>query len=103
MTARSDDGGKPGTGAPVSLWHTFGDQRVPVQDVLLFCRELVWVRVPLELHLYPRGLHGRNPANSLVSEPDRVITKVQSWCTLRSSGLREIEKLGKSMESPCFL
>ena len=64
---------------PVFLWHTFEDQRVPVRGVLLFCRELVRAGVPLELHLYPRGLHGLSLANPLVSGPERVLPKVQSW------------------------
>lgn len=64
---------------PVFLWHTFEDQRVPVRGVLLLCRELVRAGVPLELHLYPRGLHGLSLANPLVSGPERVLPKVQSW------------------------
>ena len=67
---------------PAFLWHTFEDQRVPVRGVLRFAQAVCKADVPLELHLYPKGIHGLSLANGLVSGPDRIIPKVQSWMGL---------------------
>lgn len=43
---------------PTFLWHTFGDQAVPVQNSLLFASALAKAGVPFELHVYEKGGHG---------------------------------------------
>lgn len=43
---------------PTFLWHTFGDQAVPVQNSLLFASALAEAGVPFELHVYEKGGHG---------------------------------------------
>ncbi len=43
---------------PTFLWHTFGDQAVPVENSLLFASALTRAGVPFELHVYERGGHG---------------------------------------------
>lgn len=43
---------------PTFLWHTCSDQSVPVENSLLFATALRKHNVPLELHIYPEGVHG---------------------------------------------
>jgi acetyl esterase/lipase len=43
---------------PTFLWHTFTDTAVPVENSLLFANALVKHKIPLEMHIYPQGVHG---------------------------------------------
>jgi len=43
---------------PTFLWHTTGDQAVPVENSLLFASALAKAGVPFELHVYEKGGHG---------------------------------------------
>lgn len=43
---------------PTFLWHTVGDQAVPVENSLLFASALAQAGVPFELHIYEKGGHG---------------------------------------------
>lgn len=43
---------------PTFLWHTVTDDCVPVENSLLFFEALHKYKVPVELHLYPTGVHG---------------------------------------------
>lgn len=54
---------------PVFLWHTAADELVPVQNSLLFAQRLAEQKVPFELHIYPRGVHGLSLATPSVEEP----------------------------------
>lgn len=43
---------------PTFLWHTYTDNLVPVQNSLLFAEALMNNKVSLEMHIYPKGVHG---------------------------------------------
>jgi acetyl esterase/lipase len=43
---------------PVFLFHTADDSVVPVQNSLLFAQACVEKKVPVELHIFPKGRHG---------------------------------------------
>lgn len=43
---------------PCFLWHTVGDDAVPVENSLQFAAALRRAGVPFELHLYEKGSHG---------------------------------------------
>ncbi|BBI31967.1 alpha/beta hydrolase [Cohnella abietis] len=43
---------------PAFLWHTAGDQAVPVENSLLFAQALSKNKVPFDLHIYESGPHG---------------------------------------------
>lgn len=43
---------------PAFLWHTVGDERVPVENVLQFVQALQEKKVPYEVHIFTDGPHG---------------------------------------------
>ncbi len=43
---------------PAFLWHTFGDESVPVENSLIYAKALRKHNIPFELHIYPDGPHG---------------------------------------------
>ena len=55
---------------PVFLWHTWTDQSVPVENSLLLAGALREHGVSLEMHLYPRGIHGLSLATREVEGQD---------------------------------
>ncbi|MBQ8357836.1 MAG: alpha/beta hydrolase [Clostridia bacterium] len=46
------------TTPPTFIWHTFNDTCVPVQNSLLLAEAMTAVKVPFELHIFPKGPHG---------------------------------------------
>lgn len=48
------------TGAvpPTFIWHTIGDQLVPVENTMLFASAMRRAGVKFEMHIYPQGEHG---------------------------------------------
>lgn len=70
---------------PAFIWHTASDETVPVQNSLLFAEALLRARVPLELHIYPRGVHGLSLATPEVDEPEKnrlADAHVATWMPL---------------------
>lgn len=53
---------------PTFLWHTAADKTVPVQNSLLFAQALIGSGVPVEMHIYPFGVHGLSLATEEVNE-----------------------------------
>lgn len=43
---------------PTFLWHTYGDDVVPVENSMLYASALRRNDIPFELHIYPDGPHG---------------------------------------------
>lgn len=43
---------------PCFLWHTADDEKVPVENALLFASSLRQHGVPFEMHVFPHGRHG---------------------------------------------
>ena len=52
---------------PVFLFHTANDETVPVQNTLIFAKELADKGVAFECHVYPDGRHGLSLANSVTN------------------------------------
>lgn len=55
---------------PCFLWHTADDATVPVQNTFRFAEALVRSRVPVEIHIYPFGVHGLSLATGEVEQPE---------------------------------
>jgi acetyl esterase/lipase len=55
---------------PAFIWHTATDESVPVQNSLLFAEALIRAGTPVELHIFPRGIHGLSLATPEVDEPE---------------------------------
>lgn len=43
---------------PTFLWHTYLDDAVPVENSFLLAGSLLKHKVSLEMHIYPKGIHG---------------------------------------------
>lgn len=56
---------------PVFLWHTAEDESVPVQNSLLFADALVKAKIPVEMHIFPHGVHGLSLATEEVAQPEK--------------------------------
>ena len=67
---------------PTFLWHTSDDGGVPVDNSLLFAAALHKHKVPLALHVFPKGPHGMGLATG---DPT-----VRQWTTLCAQWLKDI-------------
>ncbi|RXJ04343.1 alpha/beta hydrolase [Anaerobacillus alkaliphilus] len=70
---------------PTFLWHTVEDTAVPVENSLLFANSLLKNKVPLELHIYPRGVHGLSLGTGETKAKDNeksVQPEVANWITM---------------------
>ena len=63
----------------VFMWHTVTDTLVPVENSLLFFQALHEKNIPVELHIYPVGVHGLALATE---ETGWVQKECQSWVPL---------------------
>lgn len=72
------------------LWHTFGDQTVPVENSMLFAWALKEQGIPFESHIYPKGCHGLGLGNELTcSEGGKEIQpEVNTWISLAESFIK---------------
>ncbi len=77
---------------PTFLWHTVTDDCVPVENSLLFFEALHKYKVPVELHLYPTGVHGLSLANEETSHEDGgcIQPECQSWMELACTWIRNL-------------
>jgi len=78
---------------PTFLWHTFEDDTVPIENVLLFTNAMNEKKIPFELHIYPKGWHGL----SLATEETRSCNELrdlqiacQSWITMAGTWIRSL-------------
>lgn len=55
---------------PAFIWNTFADEKVPLQNSLLFVQAMAAAGVPCEYHLYAKGLHGMSLATPEVESPE---------------------------------
>ncbi|MCR4924573.1 MAG: alpha/beta hydrolase [Lachnospiraceae bacterium] len=76
---------------PTFIWHTYEDKSVPVKNTLLFADALYDAKIPLELHIFPKGAHGLSLASELTAEDRKkeVQPACQIWIELAKSWLRE--------------
>lgn len=74
------------------IWHTYTDQSVPVENVLLLTMALKKMGVSTELHIYHTGEHGLALGDETTSKPDgsKTCEAVQSWVALAKTWLKEI-------------
>lgn len=77
---------------PTFLWHTVTDDCVPVENSLLFFEALHKYKVPVELHLYPTGVHGLSLANEETCHEDGgcIQPECQSWMELACTWIRNL-------------
>lgn len=57
---------------PFFIWHTVGDQAVPVENSLLLACALRKHGIPFELHLFQEGNHGLSMCNEEVGTPQEA-------------------------------
>ncbi|MBC7920937.1 MAG: alpha/beta hydrolase [Ferruginibacter sp.] len=69
---------------PTFLWHTADDAGVPVQNSLLFAQACAEKKVPVALHIFPKGRHGVGMAPddpTLRVWPQLLLTWLGDWPT----------------------
>ncbi|MEH7480970.1 alpha/beta hydrolase [Neobacillus drentensis] len=67
---------------PTFLWHTYTDNAVPVENSFLFASALLNNKVPLEMHIYPKGVHGLSLGTEETKGKDNELTlqpEVSNW------------------------
>jgi acetyl esterase/lipase len=67
---------------PTFLWHTNSDIAVPVENSFLFAEALLKNKVPLEMHIYPQGVHGLSLGTEETKAIDNELTlqpEVANW------------------------
>jgi len=67
---------------PCFLWATAEDEKVPVENSLVFAQALQRCGVPFELHIFPHGRHGKGLAND-----DPVVGQWKRLCAAWLKGL----------------
>jgi len=65
----------------VFMWHTNEDTSVPAENSLLFALALRKHNIPVEYHLFEKGIHGIALANNETSFADgrHIQQENQSW------------------------
>lgn len=77
---------------PTFMWHTTVDELVPVENSILFFQALKAHNIPVELHIFPEGMHGLSLANEETSRADGfgVEEACQAWIGLAETWLKKI-------------
>ena len=77
---------------PCFIWHTYEDTTVPVENSLVFAMALRKHNIPLELHIFQKGMHGLGPATALVERPDGtgVQKECQCWMELADIWMKNL-------------
>lgn len=76
----------PSDAAPAFIWHTVGDNAVPVENSLMFASALRQAGVLFELHLFTYGEHGLSTCNQEVCTPN---PEVRKWVDLSLAWLNQ--------------
>ena len=79
------------------IWHTVGDQLVPVENTMLFAAALRKAGVKFEMHVYPQGEHGlalsteetASVSNEKYSAAHRVRPECAAWVGLAGRFVKE--------------
>ena len=80
---------------PVFLWHTAEDSLVPVENSLIFAKQLSKYKIPFEFHVYPFGEHGLSLATEEVEEAEKkrfADAHVAGWMKLCGEWMDEMKK-----------
>lgn len=67
---------------PTFLWHTVTDAAVPVQNSMFFAQSLLRYKVPLEMHIYPEGVHGLSLGTEETKSKGRdnhIQPEIENW------------------------
>lgn len=67
---------------PTFLWHTYTDIAVPVENSFMFAEALLKHKVPLEMHIYPNGVHGLSLGTEETKRADNELhlqPEVANW------------------------
>ena len=65
---------------PTFLWTTQEDELVPVENTLMFAAALQRHHVPLELHLYEKGIHGLSLCDvTTENTADQIVPDNTGW------------------------
>ena len=57
------------------IWHTFEDACVPVGNSLEYAKSLKKLNIPVEMHIFPEGAHGRG----LATDEDKISKHISDW------------------------
>ena len=71
---------------PVFVWHTMEDATVPVENTLLLLAALRKNRVPCEVHLFEKGVHGTSISTA---EVDAASAHRAHWVQLAVEWLND--------------
>lgn len=86
----------PADHPPCFIWHTFGDELVPLENSLWYAQALRKQKVPFEYHLYQEGAHGMSTCDE---EVGRVQEHNASWVGLCLDWLRTRFDYGQLLHS----
>lgn len=76
---------------PSFLWHTYEDDAVDLENVMLFSMALREKDINFELHIYPKGAHGLSLATEETSTEDLAPSAhVASWMKLCIKWIKEL-------------
>lgn len=65
---------------PTFMWHTYEDESVPLENSLLLCVALRKHHIPLEYHMFLKGVHGLSLATEeTASNPPRIQKECSVW------------------------
>ncbi|WP_234122399.1 alpha/beta hydrolase [Clostridium hydrogenum] len=65
------------------IWHTFEDGCVPMENSIMFVKQLRKFNIPFEMHIYPDGGHGLSLATEETNEDGTQLNiHVSSWMKL---------------------
>lgn len=78
---------------PTFIWHTYEDATVPVETSLLFGAALRKFDIPMEMHIYEHGRHGRANGRRTTCESDM---RLADWMEISYSWLEEEHGLPKA-------
>ncbi len=74
------------------IWNTGEDETVPPENSLYWVTSLMKQGIPVEYHLYEKGVHGLSLANEITDNPahQRVQKECQSWFPLALTWLKNV-------------
>ena len=78
---------------PAFLWHTANDTCVPVENSLVMAGALAKAGVPVELHVFPNGLHGLSVCTRETAgggSAERIYPYVGRWVALSVEFLENV-------------
>ena len=82
------------TTPPAFLWHTAGDNCVPLKNSLFYAEALWENKVPVELHVYPFGDHGLSTCDkATIDDMTEVFEYNGAWLTSVKKWLKLIFEL----------